>query len=91
MSRLGLVGDVRHKGMLMGIELVSNKAKKSPITPEKRIHQRIFKEAKKHKIYLRTLGHIVMLVPPLAISKQELEFLVDGTIDTINKVAQQIS
>ncbi len=90
-NRLGLVGDVRHKGMLMGIELVRNKTKKLPIPPQKLIHQRIFKEAKKRKIYLRTLGHIVMLVPPLAIPRQELEFLVDGAIDTIKKVAQQIS
>lgn len=89
-SELGLVGDVRHKGMLMGIELVSNKAKKSPIPPEKHMQQRIFNEAKKHKIYLRTLGNIVMIVPPLAISGKELDFLVDGTIDTIKKVTEKI-
>lgn len=89
-SRLDLVGDVRHKGMLVGIELVSNKTKKNPINPQKHTSQRIFKEAKKHKIYLRTLGHIVMLMPPLAISQDELDFLVDGTIDTIERVAKTI-
>ncbi|MDE1762819.1 MAG: adenosylmethionine--8-amino-7-oxononanoate transaminase [Thaumarchaeota archaeon] len=90
-SDLDLVGDVRHKGMLMGIELVSNKMKKSPIPLEKRIHQRIFNEAKKHKIYLRTLGHVVMIVPPLAISERELEFLMDGTIDAIKKISEKIT
>jgi adenosylmethionine-8-amino-7-oxononanoate aminotransferase len=89
-SALDLVGDVRHKGLLMGIELVSNKSKKSPINPLKCISQRIFNEAKKHQIYLRTLGHIVMIVPPLAISENELDFLVDGTIDTIKRVAKTI-
>lgn len=88
-SRLDLVGDVRHKGMIMGIELVSNKTKKSPVTPEKRIHQRIFNEAKKHKIYLRTLGGIVMIVPPLAIPENELDFLVSGVVDTIKKVTEK--
>ena len=87
---LSLVGDVRHKGMLMGIELVSDKKKKTPIKPEKLIHKKIFDEAKKHKIYLRTLGNIIMLVPPLAISENELEFLLDGTIDTIKKVTKVI-
>lgn len=87
---LSLVGDVRHKGMLMGIELVSDKERKTPIKPEKSIYKKIFVEAKKHKIYLRTLGNIVMLVPPLAISKNELEFLLDGTIDTIKKVTKVI-
>jgi adenosylmethionine-8-amino-7-oxononanoate aminotransferase len=89
-NELNLVGDVRHKGMLMGIELVSNKEKKTSIKLEKSIYKKIFVEAKKHKIYLRTLGNIVMLVPPLAISKNELEFLLDGTLDTIKKVTKVI-
>lgn len=89
-EKLELVGDVRHKGMLMGIELVSNKIKKSPIKSQKAIHKKIFSEAKKHDIYLRTLGNIVMLVPPLAISTNELETLLDGTIDTIKKVTKEI-
>ncbi len=87
---LDLVGDVRHKGMIMGIELVSDKKKKTPVKPEKSIHKKIFVEAKKHSIYLRTLGHIVMIVPPLAISAEELDFLLDGTIDTIKKVTKEI-
>ena len=89
-KNLSLVGDVRHKGMLMGIELVSNKKKKTQIKPEKSIPKKIFVEAKRHKIYLRTLGNIVMLVPPLAISKSELDFLLDGTIDTIKKVTKEV-
>jgi len=89
-NELNLVGDVRHKGMLMGIELVSDKKKKTPIKPDKSIYKKIFVEGKKHKIYLRTLGNIVMLVPPLAISKNELDFLLDGTIDTIKKVTKVI-
>jgi adenosylmethionine-8-amino-7-oxononanoate aminotransferase len=89
-SNLNLVGDVRHKGMLMAVELVSNKNKKTPITPDKKIHQKIFVEAKRHKIYLRTLGHIVMIVPPLAISSKELDFLLDGTIDIIKKVTKEL-
>lgn len=89
-NELNRVGDVRHRGMLMGIELVSNKKKKISIKPEKLVYKKIFDEAKKHKIYLRTLGNIVMLVPPLAISKNELDFLLDGTIDTIKKITKAI-
>ena len=89
-SKLSIVGDVRHKGMIMAIELVSNKNKKTPISPERKIHQKIFVEAKKHKIYLRTLGHIIMLVPPLAISTNELDFLLDGTTDIIKKVTKDV-
>ena len=64
-SDIDIVGDIRHKGMLMGIELVSDKEKKIPIKTKKSINKVFFEEGKKHGIYLRTLGNIVMLVPPL--------------------------
>jgi len=82
-SQLESVGDIRHKGMLMGIELVTNKNKKTPIHPKKSINKIFFEEGKKHGIYLRTLGNIVMLVPPLAISENDLELLLNRAIQTI--------
>lgn len=88
-SKLDMVGDVRHRGMLMGIELVSDKSKKTPINPSKRINQKIFNEGKRHNIYLRTLGNIVMIVPPLAISERDLDFLLDEVERTIKIVTKQ--
>lgn len=82
------VGDIRHDGMLAAIELVSNKTKKTPISFSKSTNKIVFDEAKKHKIYLRTLGNIVMLVPPLAISEKELDFLIDGTIKTVKNISK---
>ncbi|MCH7561515.1 MAG: adenosylmethionine--8-amino-7-oxononanoate transaminase [Thaumarchaeota archaeon] len=82
-SEIDIVGDVRHKGMLMGIELVTNKKKKTPIHPKKSINKILFEEGKKNGIYLRTLGNIVMLVPPLAISEKDLDLLINRTIKTI--------
>ena len=89
-SELDLVGDIRHKGMLMGIELVTNKKRKTPIKPNKSINKIFFETGKKHGIYLRTLGNIVMLVPPLAISQNQLNELIQRTIQTINSVQKQI-
>ncbi len=82
-SEIDIVGDIRHKGMLMGIELVTNRKKKTPIHPKKSINKIFFEEGKKQGIYLRTLGNIVMLVPPLAISENELNLLLNGVIRTI--------
>ena len=89
-SELDIVGDIRHKGMLMGIELVSDKKKKSPIHPKKSINKIFFEQGKKQGIYLRTLGNIVMLVPPLAISEKELELLINRTISTIKTAKSQL-
>ena len=87
---IDIVGDVRHKGMLMGIELVSDKNKKTPIHTKKSINKIFFEEGKKQGIYFRTLGNIVMLVPPLAITEKELNLLLDRTIKTIKAVKTQI-
>jgi len=89
-SELDIVGDIRHKGMLMGIELVKNKIKKSPIHPKKSINKIFFEEGKKQGIYLRTLGNIVMLVPPLAIPEKELRLLLKRTISTIKAAKSQL-
>jgi adenosylmethionine-8-amino-7-oxononanoate aminotransferase len=82
-SKLDLVGDIRHKGMLMGIELVSNKKMKTPIHPKKSINKIFFEIGKKNGVYLRTLGNIVMVVPPLSISESELELLLNRVSKTI--------
>jgi len=89
-SEIDIVGDIRHKGMLMGIELVQDKSKKIPISPKKSINKIFFEEGKKNGIYLRTLGNIVMLVPPLAISESELDLLLKRTISTIKSVKSKV-
>ena len=89
-SSIDIVGDIRHKGMLMGIELVSNRKKKIPIKTKKSINKVFFEEGKKNGIYLRTLGNIVMLVPPLSIEEKELESLLKRTIKTIQAAKPHI-
>ncbi|MFB5624263.1 MAG: aminotransferase class III-fold pyridoxal phosphate-dependent enzyme, partial [Nitrosopumilus sp.] len=88
---IDIVGDIRHKGMLMGIELVKDRERKTPISPKKSINKIFFDEGKKNGIYLRTLGNIVMLVPPLAISESELELLLKRTILTIKSAKSKVS
>ena len=90
-SNLDLVGDIRHKGMVMGIELVRNKKSNKPVTFSQSINKVVFEEGRKNNIYFRTLGNIIMLVPPLAISQKDLNFLIDGTIKTIKTLSGKLS
>ena len=90
-SEIDIVGDIRHKGMLMGIELVTDRKKKTPIHPKKSINKIFFEEGKKQGIYFRTLGNIVMLVPPLSITEKDLETLLSKTINTINGAKSKLT
>ena len=81
------VGDVRQKGMLMGVELIINN---NSIKTKKSINKIVFDEGKKHNIFFRTLGNVVMLVPPLAISNKEINLLVDGALKTIKGISKSL-
>ena len=89
-SNLDLVGEIRHQGMVMGIELVQNKNSRKPLSSNQSINKLVFEEGRKHQIYFRTLGNIIMLVPPLAISHKELNFLIEGTISTIKSLSRKL-
>ena len=89
-SNLDIVGEIRHKGMVMGIDLVQNKNSNKPISSKISINKLVFDEGRKHQIYFRTLGNTIMLVPPLAISQKDLNFLIDGTICTIKSISRKL-
>ena len=89
-SNLDVVGEIRHKGMVMGIELIQNKNSNKPLSSKTSINKLVFDEGRKHQIYFRTLGNIIMLVPPLAISQKDLNFLIDGTISTIKSISGKL-
>ena len=89
-SNLDLVGEIRYQGMVMGIELVQKKNSRKPLSLDKSINKLVFEEGRKHQIYFRTLGNIIMLVPPLAISHKDLNFLIDGTISTIKSLSRNL-
>ena len=91
--QLDIVGDIRHKGMLMGIELVQNKRRKTPLRSPLcgvSINKMFYDEGKKHGLYIRTLGNIVMIVPPLAITEGELSLLLQNAVKMIESVGRKI-
>lgn len=85
-----IVGDVRHKGMLAGIELVNDKKSKRALRLKKeRINYLIMRESLKRGVFLRPLGHIMLLVPPLAIPNKELDMLLDVAVEIIEYIQKK--
>jgi adenosylmethionine-8-amino-7-oxononanoate aminotransferase len=79
------VGDIRGRGLLLGIELVEDRATKRPFDPALRLHARIKAEAM--SVGLMTypmggtidgrLGDHLLLAPPFIVSDDELAMIVD--------------
>lgn len=85
-----VVGDVRHKGMLMGIDLVSDRKKKKPVRSKTSLNKILYEEGRRHGIYLRSLGNILLLVPPLAISESDLHVLLERALKTVRTASCRI-
>jgi adenosylmethionine-8-amino-7-oxononanoate aminotransferase len=80
------VGDVRQWGFMIGIELVEEKSPRKNYAPEKRIGHKVILEARNRSVIIRPLGDIIVLMPPLNITDDELKRLLDVTRDSIQFV-----
>jgi len=89
LSHLKHVGDVRQEGMIGGIELVRDKGTREPFPWEERIGVRVCREALKHGVFLRPLGNVIVVFPPLSVSMEELQILMDGIEASIREVTEQ--
>ena len=85
-ARLPHVGDVRQCGLAAGIELVEDKVTRRAYPWELKTGVRVCQEARKQGIFSRPLGNTVVVFPPLAITPDELELLLDGLEQAIRTV-----
>ncbi len=70
------VGDIRQQGLIVGIELVADRATKTPLPFENRHGWKICQRILKHGIWLRPLGNTLVIFPPLSITPEELRQIV---------------
>ncbi len=83
-----IVGDIRQAGFMIGIELVKDAKTKEPFPWREKIGLRVTRRAKKKGVILRPLGPVIVLMPPLTISHEELNFLLDVTYESIREEAE---
>jgi adenosylmethionine-8-amino-7-oxononanoate aminotransferase len=71
------VGDVRGVGLMLGIEMVSDKAQRTPMTRASDIPARVAKAAYQAGLMVRISGPNLILSPPLIITREEVDFMCD--------------
>ena len=77
------VGDIRQRGLMIGIELVKDRKTKEEYPYEERMGHRVALAARKRELMLRPLGNVLVLMPPLSITAAEVDFLVEGVREAI--------
>jgi adenosylmethionine---8-amino-7-oxononanoate aminotransferase len=79
------VGDIRQRGLMVGLELVADKDSREPFPPARRIGHGVILAARQLGAILRPLGDVIVLMPPLCITPEELDTLCDITAEAIGR------
>jgi putrescine---pyruvate transaminase len=88
-QRHPFIGDVRGKGLMLGIEMVADQASKAALPKTSELPARVAKIAYRRGLMVRVSGPNLILSPPLVISADELEFLCDTLEATFDEAAQE--
>lgn len=88
-KKLTHVGQVRQKGFMVGIELVRNRQTREAYGVDDKVGARVTAECRKHGVIIRPLGNVIVLMPPLTISVQDLKKLVDTAFHAVRHVTEK--
>ncbi|MFP6769944.1 MAG: adenosylmethionine--8-amino-7-oxononanoate transaminase [Planctomycetaceae bacterium] len=82
------VGEIRHKGLMVGIELVADRVGNQAFPVERRTGHLVTLAARRRGVVLRPLGDVVVLMPAPAMPAASVETLCQVTIDAIEEATR---
>jgi adenosylmethionine-8-amino-7-oxononanoate aminotransferase len=85
------VGDVRYKGMVLGIELVVDKESKATYPWEAQVGWRVCSRAREKGLLVRPLGSVAIFMPPLGSTLEELSEMLDILAEALWEATEEIS
>lgn len=77
-ERFAAVGEVRGKGLMVALDLVSDKATREPIDPLGGYANRVAEIARANGVMVRPVGTKIILSPPLVIEREQIDTLVNA-------------
>jgi adenosylmethionine-8-amino-7-oxononanoate aminotransferase len=69
------VAEVRQTGMILAVEMVRDKASRSPFPWQERRGLKVYRHGLEHGALLRPLGNVVYFMPPYVITPEEIDHL----------------
>jgi L-2,4-diaminobutyrate transaminase len=87
-----LVGHVRGEGLIMGIELVTDKASKRAFDPKQKVAARVVQSCLDEGLITRNLpsGDIIAFSPPLTVTPDDLELIERRFASGLDKAAASL-
>ncbi len=84
------VGDVRGKGLMIGLELVKDKTTKAPFHPGDPFPKKIMEIARREGAMVRAAGNRLILSPPLVITRDHADAMLDIIERSIREAEQSL-
>jgi adenosylmethionine-8-amino-7-oxononanoate aminotransferase len=85
---LAPVFEIRQRGLMVGIELMRDPERREAFAPRERIGHRAILAARARGVVLRPLGDVLVLMPPLGITSEEIATLVAVAAESIAEAAR---
>ncbi|TCP26000.1 adenosylmethionine-8-amino-7-oxononanoate aminotransferase [Scopulibacillus darangshiensis] len=85
---LAAVGDVRQKGLMIGIEIVKDQKTKALFPRDMQIEHQIILDARKRGVIVRPLGPVITIMPILAMPDEHLIEIIDTVHRAIKAVTE---
>ena len=83
------VGEIRQCGLMVGIELVADLKTRRAFDPAQRVGRQVCLRARGYGVILRPLGDVVVIMPPLAMTEEQLRLVVAAAHAAIQDVSHQ--
>jgi adenosylmethionine---8-amino-7-oxononanoate aminotransferase len=82
------VGDVRQCGMMVGIELVADKDTQAEYGYGEQVAARVCVACRPLGLIIRNLGDVIIIMPPLVISRSEIARMLQIVVEAIKEVTE---
>jgi adenosylmethionine-8-amino-7-oxononanoate aminotransferase len=90
-ARLPHVGDVRQKGLIAAIELVEDVGSKATFAWDRQVGAKVCRRARDSGLLIRPLGDVIVVMPPLSISSEEIDWMLDRVMASIREVVAGVA
>ena len=85
-----MVGEVRGVGLIAGVELVADRASKATFDPPGRVGGYFAERAQAHGLIIRNLMDVIALCPPLIITEDQIDSLVERFARALDDTASWV-
>lgn len=84
LAPLSHVGEIRQRGLMVGVEL--REQGERPFAPEQGVGAAVCQRCRAYDVIVRPLGDVVVLMPPLSVTEDELAVLVGAVRRSVTDV-----